>query len=134
VSVSQFFVVKIFLMKWPCFWNKSFRACPLKTTEHTVWTFQEGCTWEEIWSVEILSWSRRLRFVKWLGTRLLACWDQHTCCTKVFVNGVVNNFYPMGTKVHMNYELQCSRWNQMFNLDWLVCRHNAAFNERNWKW
>jgi hypothetical protein len=111
-NVVQRIVVRIFLVKRPCFWDKSFKAHPLKTIEHTVWTFQEGCTREEIWRVKFLSQLKRLRIVKWLGTRLLACWDQHMCCKKVFVNEVVSNFYPMGTKVHINYELQRNRWNQ----------------------
>ncbi len=132
-NVVQRIIVKIFLVKKPCFWDKNFKACPLKIAKHTIWTFQEGCTWKEIWSIEILSWSRRLRFVKWLGTRLLTCWYQHTCCTKVFVNGVARVFTPWEQMYTwtMNYNaidgIECSIF------DWLVCKHNASFNERNWK-
>jgi hypothetical protein len=38
--------------------------------------------------------------LKQLGTRLLVCQDQRTCCTKVFANKVAS-FYPVGTKVHI---------------------------------
>ncbi len=50
--------------------------------------------------------------MKWHGIKLLDCLDQHTCYTKKFPNKDVD-FYFMETKVHINFELEPSKRNQI---------------------
>ncbi len=48
-------VVNIFFMKRPCYWNKSFGICPLKSKECMVWIFWKGCIKEEAWNGKNIS-------------------------------------------------------------------------------
>ncbi len=67
--------------------------------------------------------------MKLLGTRSLVFLGQHICCRNHIASKVVS-FYHMGTKVHINYICQPSKWSPMFN-HWLTGLHNLC--HINWK-